>query len=276
MLAINSDFHGTGRNSADIRESLAKIARAGFSHVHWCHEWTGSYIYSVHEMHQIREWRDQAGLAVKGVHASAGEYQSDLKDYTSSNEHNRLAGVELVKNRIDLAHILDAGDIVLHFYPQDSLFQKAMLSFNELEPYCKDRGIRICIENAFEIAPADSRYIFDTLFKTYDSEFMGLCFDTGHALMACKENALEYAERYNDRIFMIHLHDNHGEHDEHLIPFEARFNWDAFAPILARSPYSLPAVIESIYKGNGNEQDWLQKARVAGSRFSEMIQKYQN
>ena len=65
MLAMTSDFHGENRKSADIKDTLAKIARAGFTHVHWCHEWTGSYIYSVHEMRQIREWCDEQGLMVK-------------------------------------------------------------------------------------------------------------------------------------------------------------------------------------------------------------------
>ena len=39
---------------------------------------------------------------------------SDLKDYTSSTEYSRLAGLELVKNRVELARVLDAHAIVLH------------------------------------------------------------------------------------------------------------------------------------------------------------------
>jgi hypothetical protein len=49
------DFHGESRETGAIRAALEKIARAGFSHVHWRHEWTGTYLYSVPEMLQIRE-----------------------------------------------------------------------------------------------------------------------------------------------------------------------------------------------------------------------------
>lgn len=38
------------------------------------------------------------------------------KDYTSTIEYNRVAGVELIKNRVELAHILGTTEIVLHMY----------------------------------------------------------------------------------------------------------------------------------------------------------------
>ena len=59
-----TDYRGESRNSVDIKNALTRIAQAGFSHVHWCHEYTGSYLYSVHEMLQIKEWCDEQGLKV--------------------------------------------------------------------------------------------------------------------------------------------------------------------------------------------------------------------
>ena len=287
MLAMTTDFHGESRNSKKIKETLDRIAQAGFSHIHWCHEWTGSYLYSVHEMLQIKEWCDELGLGVKGVHATAGEKNCDLKDYTSSNEYNRLAGMELVKNRLDLAHTLNAEAIVLHFIQPwerfekengywDSFFRPALRSFDELEPYCRTRHIKICIENELAAPPAHSIRMFDTLFARYDRSYMGLCFDTGHALITCKENCLGFAERYNERLFMIHIHDNQGKDDEHLIPFEGGFDWEGFAPVLARSPYSFPILLESAFRVDGDDSGWLKKAFETGSRFSAMVEKHRS
>ena len=284
MLAMTSDFHGSNRNSADIKYALARIARAGFSHVHWCHEWTGSYLYSVHEMLQIREWCDELGLLVKGVHASAGETNFDLKDFTSPDEFNRLAGVELIKNRIDLAYILNTDAIVLHLaFPwelaeKDDDFlnthlQPVYRSFDELEPYCETRHIRICLENC-DAPVVINRRLFDSIYGRYGKDYMGLCFDTGHAFIHCKANCLEYAERYNDRLFLIHIHDNHGEKDEHLIPSEGGFDWEGFAPLLARSSYSLPVLMEPQTNEEGDAVFWLKKAFDTGSRFSAMVEKY--
>ena len=282
MLAMTSDFHGDNRKSTDIKEVLANIARAGFSHVHWCHEWTGSYVYSVYEMLQIKEWCGEAGLAVKGVHASSGESGADLKDYVSSNEYNRLAGLELIKNRVDLAHVLDAETIVLHLDPpwqrfeaekdyRERFYRYVQKSFDELESYCKTRRIRVCVENSC-IPLNHAHDMFDTLFARYDGDYLGLCFDTGHANIACWDNCLDFADCYNDRLFMIHIHDNQGEKDEHLLPYAGTFNWEGFAPVLARSPYRFPVLVES----NTRDPDhaaWLEKAFALGSRFAEAVEK---
>ncbi|MDR0554975.1 MAG: sugar phosphate isomerase/epimerase [Treponema sp.] len=279
---MTTDFHGESRNPGEIRQTLEKIARAGFSHVHWCHEWSGPYLYSIHEMLQIREWLDELGLKVKGVHATHG---GGTKDYVSPNEFNRLAGVELVKNRVELAHILDAGAIVLHFKQPVEAFEKdrdyrkrfyaqAFKSFDELEPFCRVRHIRICVENMLSEPPASTHAMFGDLFERYDSGFMGLCFDTGHANAACKENCVEYAERWNDRLFMIHIHDNQGRDDEHILPFEGTFNWEAFAPVLARSPYELPITMEPSFRMEEEDGPWLERAFRAGERFGAMVMKY--
>jgi sugar phosphate isomerase/epimerase len=301
MLALTTDFNGESRNTAKIKQTLEKIARTGFTHIHWCHEWSGDYLYSVYEMFQIRDWCRELGLKVKGIHATQGVgrepfnpdnpadiFSDDTKHYASINEYNRLAGVELVKNRVDLARILEAGAIVLHFTQpfqvfevngeyRDLLYRQAMKSFDELEYYCKTRGIVLCLENGGSTPQNYSLYQFDTLFKRYDRDFMGLCFDTGHGNMMCKANCLEYAERYRDRLFMIHIHDSHGETGDHILPFDGTFNWEGFARVLASSPYEFPVVMEPSYKSykdECDEQDWLDKAFSAGCRFSEMVMKY--
>jgi sugar phosphate isomerase/epimerase len=291
---MTSDFHGESRNTGEIRETLAKIARAGFSHVHWCHEWSGTYLYSSAEMLQIREWCGELGLRVKGVHATEGVRRKsfdpadgrdlsaeDTKHYVSLNEYNRLAGVELVKNRVDLAHILGAEALVLHLGQpwqaferdrdyRDAFYRQAFKSLDELEPYCRIRQIRICIENLPEPPEAHGIRQFDALFERYGAEYLGLCFDAGHAAITCKENPLAYAERYRDRLFMVHLHDNQGQHDEHLLPFEGVFPWEAFTRVLARSPYEFPLLLESSTRQAGDDSAWLDQALQRGSRLHRM------
>ena len=281
---MHTVFHGGSRKSEEIRDALRKIARAGFSHVHWGHEGGGYYLYSVHEMLRIREWCDEFALCVKGLHASGGEKYSDLKDYTSPDDFTRLAGVELLRNRVDLAHILNAEAIVIHLVPSwqrieqeegylDGFLRPVLRSFDELEPYCKTRKIKICVENHSGRPDLNCR-LFDALYERYDKDFMGLCFDTGHANLHCKENHVEYAEHYSDRLFMIHIHDNHGEKDDHILPFDGTFDWESFARVLASSPYRFPIVMESEFGEEGDDTAWLDKAFEIGTRFSAMVEKY--
>jgi sugar phosphate isomerase/epimerase len=89
---------------------LARIAAAGFTHVHWCHHWASDFVYNRPEIAQIRRWLADCGLAVLDIHASAGQE----KRWGSKEEYERLAGVELVANRLEMAAELGAGSIVLH------------------------------------------------------------------------------------------------------------------------------------------------------------------
>jgi sugar phosphate isomerase/epimerase len=147
-------------------------------------------------------------------------------------------------------------------------------SFDELGPYCKTHKIKLCLENTGG-APELVCQVSDAICKRYDKDFLGLCFDTGHANMHCKENCLIYAQRYNDRLYMIHAHDNHGEADEHLLPFTGGFDWEGFAQVLARSPYTFPILLESQTKEE-DDTEWLKRAFDAGSRLTAMVEKHRN
>lgn len=104
MLSITSDYaSGTG----SPEPYLKRIAGAGFSHVHWCHHWHSDFIYSDHEIDQIARWMGEYGVKLNDLHASAGIE----KFWISAREYERLAGVELVKNRIHMAARL-SSDVI--------------------------------------------------------------------------------------------------------------------------------------------------------------------
>ena len=71
-LAIATDFHGESAGFEDVERLLKNIAEAGFSHIHWCHEWDGDYTYSKYEMEQIKEWMECCHLKAKSLHSSKG------------------------------------------------------------------------------------------------------------------------------------------------------------------------------------------------------------
>ena len=96
MLAINADYINSYGNP---EPRLRQIADAGFSQIHWCHHFGSDYIYSDDEIDQITRWLRSCQLTVNDLHASAGE----RNHYYAANEDIRLAGLELVKNRIHMA-----------------------------------------------------------------------------------------------------------------------------------------------------------------------------
>ena len=289
-LAIATDYRGEFRKIEDIEACLHEIAEAGFSHIHWCFEWIGEYIYSKAEMYQIREWMEKYGLKAKSLHASNGSNCGDAKqkghyrkDYTSEMESNRIAGRELIENRVELAHIIGATEIVLHMYlpfldfqnkpeSKEVFYRQVLRSLDELEPFCKERNVRICIENLFE-APGELQLEqFDLLFARYPKEFLGFCLDTGHANLVWGDSFIEVlAERYKDRLFSIHMHDNKGRGDEPgcgdavRLPGEGNIEWKRLMGGLRTSVYELPWILEVKKPAEEDTAAYLKRAKEAGA-----------
>ena len=100
MLGFATDYAGESASVEEMYRTLSDISEAGFSHIHWTHEWSGDYTYSVYEMIQIREWMDALRLKSKGLHATEssnrrniqGKYsyrwsEQDRRDYTYMKTH---------------------------------------------------------------------------------------------------------------------------------------------------------------------------------------------
>ena len=313
-LALATDFNGQHTTVAEMDNCLKAIRTAGFTHTHWCHDWDSSYIYAPSEIRQIASMHQHYNLQTQGLHASTGGgwrkvhgvYRNrcgwdDRKDYTSENEYAREAGVHLIKNRIDLAAALDAKVIVLHMQLpwepmqkdpefQSRYFQQVFKSFDELKPYCLDKGIRIAVENLPGEPNGLSKDRFDALFDRYPEECMGFCFDSGHALIMAKPDPLELLERYKNRLIAMHLHDNKGctaeewhsdpmtsACDLHMIPMTGTLDWDRLAKLVAKSAYTLPLCLEPGYvSSNETVESWLNRTREAGLQLHGMVLQVRN
>ena len=107
MLSMTTDYMA---DTGSPEPYLRRIAEAGFTHVHWCHHWNTDFAYDDCELEQIECWLHRYNLQVTDLHASAGKE----KAWGSLREYERLAGVELVANRIATAERLGADVIVMH------------------------------------------------------------------------------------------------------------------------------------------------------------------
>lgn len=308
MIAIATDYLGEIPSTYEIEERLKNIAEAGFTHIHWCHDWEGGYIYSTYEIEQIDCWLKKYNLKMKGIHASEGgkrpnkdgkyKYRNKFdnrKDYTSFNEYNRLAGVELIKNRVDLAEKTGATEVVLHMQMpykdmdesqtfKDKYWEQVFKSFDELEKYCVPKGIRIAVENLIGTPAKYQMEQFDKIFNRYGIEFLGFCFDSGHGVLMQAEHHLEIVRRYKNRLIALHLNDNAGiskedlkddvkiaDADTHLIITKGSIDLDSLAQIIADSPYKLPITMELSCKTE--EKEFLNEAYKIGVKFNELVSK---
>lgn len=83
-------------------------------------------------------------------------------------------------------------------------------------------GAQIAIENVFEDNPRTLR----RLVYEVGTESFGLCFDTGHFNLYSRVPLSEWLESVGPYIKEMHLHDNHGDGDDHLPPGDGTFDFD--------------------------------------------------
>ena len=225
MLSITTDYV---RDTGCPAPFLGKIAAAGFSHVHWCHHWNTDFIYSKHEIRQIKKWLANSGLQLLDLHASAGVE----KNWGSPADYERLSGVELVLNRLEMTAELGGGAIVIHLpeLERNGECRKALYkSLDALLPVAKELKVKIAVENGCFAA-------IESVFNDYPDDFLGLCYDSGHGNMG-DGRGLQGLDKLKSRLIAVHLHDNDGVSDLHRPMFTGTVDWHELAGIIAESAY---------------------------------------
>ncbi|HGE72258.1 TPA: sugar phosphate isomerase/epimerase [Candidatus Poribacteria bacterium] len=262
MLSITTDY---ARDVGDPSPYLKRIGEAGFSHIHWCHQWNTDFLYSKWEIEQIEIWLKEFGLKLLDLHGSAGKE----KAWASPWEYQRLSGVELVKNRIDMVAYLGADVVIMHV-PADPDSIPIRKSLDELQPYARERNVRIAIENGH--FPTISK-----LLSEYPPDYLGLCYDSGHGNVP-EAQGLDNLEKLKDRLISVHLHDNDASGDQHKMMFMGTVDWERLANIMAHSSYKKPVSMELSMGRSGfteeTEMEFLAKAFETGTKFANMIEKY--
>jgi len=95
--------------------------------------------------------------------------------------------------------------------------------------YAEQLGIKLAFEN-MRIA-GYTRYVLDN----YNLPCVGLCYDSGHENYWNRD--VDWLKLYGNRVFAVHLHDNKGDADSHMVPFDGGIDWVKKAEALAASSY---------------------------------------
>jgi len=115
-----------------------------------------------------------------------------------------------------------------------------------LADYAATRGVRLAIENV-----QDSMWALDRVVEEMGDDpektNLGVCIDVGHAHLsrdAGREPVRAYLKRYTGQLVHLHLHDNFGSRDEHLVPGEGTLDWPRLSDELTGIGFSETAVLE--------------------------------
>ncbi|MEG2206759.1 MAG: sugar phosphate isomerase/epimerase [Clostridia bacterium] len=87
-----------------------------------------------------------------------------------------------------------------------------------LVDFAETKQVNIALENTNGIQHLD--YIFSNI----QSERLGFCYDSGHEYYNHPD--ADCLSRYSDKLLAVHLDDNFGDDDTHLLPFDGAIDWN--------------------------------------------------
>ena len=261
------------------RDMLAAVGRAGIGAIE-LFSVSGHFNYrSEEQVRDLQHWLEAAKLSLHSVHApmdrSSGRGREGGAPISISepDKLRRIEAVDEMKWAMELAEQIPFRYFVLHLgtgrEPLDGRHQDA--AFNSLEylvVFAKQRQVTLAIENT----PGElssPRALAEFLPQTRLSD-LRLCFDVGHASL--EDGIRASFDPMRERVVTTHIHDNRGEHDDHLVPFEGKIDWQMAMRTLAEAPVELPLVFELKEPAGGGWHDVLDRAALAYSRLETLAQ----
>jgi sugar phosphate isomerase/epimerase len=200
---------------------------------------------------ELADWLDGHDLCVHSLHAPTSREMGATRENSTPisisdlERVRRLDAVDEVKRAIEIAESIPYRFLVLHLgagrESQDpGRAEAAMSSLEHLCIYAKQRSVTIAIENTpgeYASPAALRQFVTDTRLRD-----LRLCFDTGHAHLW--EGVRAGFEAMRDLVVTTHLHDNAGQRDDHLFPYQGSIDWEATVAALSTADQELPLTLE--------------------------------
>ena len=188
------------------------------------------------EIEKLRDLLDAYGMEICNLIPAQFRYPSVL---CSDNESVRKDSVAYIKTAADNASKIGSPSISL--CPGMALFDRdisagwkqLVKSFREIEEYVRDRDLLLLIEPAHRFESNLIRTVDEciAMIEELKSDRFGILLDTGHCLIN-GESFREIVPRCRDYPLHIHIDDNCGESDSHLVPGEGSVDFAALAESL--------------------------------------------
>ncbi len=229
-------------------ELVGEMARAGASAIElFCSR--GHFDYrSADDARELASWLTGNNLTLHSIHSPKNrdfQLNRDSGAPLSLIDPERLRrqeAVDEIKRALDLVEQIPFRYCIQHVarqrdVPDERKWDAAFSSLEHLSLFARQRGVTMAIENTpGEMAtPVNLKNFLE---QTRLSN-VKLCFDAGHAHL--EGGAQEALEAVRDLVVTTHMHDNRGERDDHLLPYEGTIDWDA---MLSALPTDAPLVLE--------------------------------
>ncbi len=199
-----------------IEERLRLIKATGFDAVSL---WWGDA-----DKHQQPDAARRIGLEIDNVHAPFPLTNDLWLDHPVGDEY-----LKALLSCVEDCHQHKIPTVVIHINgakDDAEITDTGIKRINRLVELAEKTKVRLAFENWIHLRHLD--YVFNHI----KSEYLGFCYDSGHENFS--REGIDCLSKYGDRLFAVHLDDNFGDHDTHLLPFDGTVDWASVKTKLAK------------------------------------------
>lgn len=211
-----------------------------------------------------------SGLFIESIHLPYRNLINNI--WMQGNEGEEC--VEKYIEGIKIAHKFNIKTAVMHVSASvnpPGFSDIGISRFMKILEECEKMGVFLAVENIKRLDYLD--FVFDNC----HSPNLKFCFDIGHANVFTKNLDKFPWYKYKDKLWCVHLHDNDGREDLHLIPFMGEINWKEQLPKIFSIKECLNLTLELYYFDrerfyeNINEREFMKLAFEKLTRLESII-----
>ncbi len=194
-----------------LQQRLQMIKRVGFDAVSL---WWGD---ELGDKNCQPEMARKQGLDIDYVHAPCSNPNDLWIDGLNGDDYLRT-----ILSCIDDCKRHAIPTVVMHITRLSSkpeITQIGLERIKRMVDSAEKNQIKLALENL------DSIQHLDYVYKNIKSNCLGFCYDSGHEYFNHRD--ADCLTRYGDKLFAVHLDDNCGDDDTHLLPYDGNINWNS-------------------------------------------------
>ncbi len=202
------------------------------------------------------------GLTVSQAHAP-------WRTPRDNDPKERKRWLAAMKKSIYGASVLECPRFIVHpLMPymdtdqgKDEVWAMNEVFIAELADYAKEYGVTVCVENLpFPVYPLATVEAVCELVDKLDRDNLKVCLDTGHAAIFTGSDVASAVRYIGKRLEAMHVHDNMGKEDEHLIPGDGIIDWDGYTKALKEIGFDKVFSLETSPKHKLHpEREWQER-----------------
>ena len=229
-FGISTQFHRKTPVTIDTLESLRK---AGYQRIELFCNRPHLNFHDRPLLRSIGRWFAENAMPAPSFHLPFLEGEGDQKRWITPLAHesrHRVSAIDEIKRCLELADRVKPEYVVMHLGNPGEAYTPAAFehAFAAIFQIRQFSGVNVMLENIpNEISTVDRIQEFKRAAQLSD---VGICYDSGHGHLQGLTGELDFVNA-------THIHDNHGEHDDHLWPFEGKIDWPAFIEKLVVAKY---------------------------------------